>query len=281
MLFISGFDDNSPKHTRISHLHINNELDVTEIGYNKVPPSKQHIMQRDVYIIHYCINGKGVFQGKEFDNSCLYLTVPGETEVITADEHDPYETFWIIFRGTAAPEMLRLCGLPHKCGVYRFDKNTECAEILKNYLYNTESDGGIAEAFSLHSAFYAIMAKHMESLDSSVLQKNTVARDVADFLSKNYNLDIKIDSIAEMFNYSRNHLYTLFKNEYGVSPKEYLVNLRIEKAKQLLTDVSISFSVKEISYAIGFQDPFYFSKLFNSRAGMSPLQYRKTYRKKF
>ena len=279
MLFRSNFDQHSPKHTRISHINISNELSVIEVGYNIVPKSKQQILQREVYILHYCIGGKGVFQGKEFDNNCLYLTVPGETETICADKEDPYETYWIIFRGTAAPDMLRLCGLPCKCGVYSFDKNKECAEILKKTLY-TASDGGMAEAFSLLSAFHAIMAVHMESLGEVGAHGVNVAKDVADFLSKNYHCDIKIDEIAETFNYSRNHLYALFKKEYGVSPKEYLLNLRIEKARQFLEDKSLELSIKEIAYAIGFHDPFYFSKLFSSKVGYSPLQYKKAYNSK-
>ena len=277
MLFRSNFDQDSPKHTRITHINFSNDLSVIEVGYNKVPKGKQQILQREVYILHYCIGGKGIFQGEEFDKGFLYLTVPGETEIICADENDPYETYWVIFRGSSAPDILRLCGLPCKCGVYPFDKNEECAEILKKALYSTKSDGDMAEVFSLLSAFHAVMAVHMESLGKVDGKSGNVAKDVAEFLSKNYHCDIKIDEIAETFNYSRNHLYALFKKEYGVSPKEYLINLRIEKARQFLEDKSLELSVKEIAYAIGFHDPFYFSKLFSSKVGVSPLQYKKNY----
>ena len=281
MLFREDFDKQSPKHVRISHTNISSELEIIEVGYNKLPPSKQQIIQRKVYILHYCIGGKGVFQGQAFDKNCLYLTFPGELELISADADDPYETYWVIFRGDAAPEMLRLCGLPCKCGVYPFDKNEKCAEILKYALYNSSDENALAEAFAMQSAFHALMAVHVESVGcSDTKNKNTnIAKDVASFLSKNYHSDIKIDEIADMFNYSRNHLYSLFKNEYGVSPKEYLVNSRIEKAKQLLEDTDLDLSVKEVAFAVGIHDPFYFSKLFSSRVGLSPLQYQKNHQK--
>jgi AraC-like DNA-binding protein len=277
MLLKHGFDLSSPKHTRVSNVHVASDLHILEVGYNKVPPLKQQIMQRDLCILHYCVNGKGIFQDKSFEKGYVYVTVPGELEIISADAEDPYETYWITFKGSAAQDMLKLCGIPLKCSVFPFDKTDKCAEILRNVLYNSSDDSNISEACSLLSAFYSIMSLHMESLRVSVTNNRNTAKDVANFLSKNYQSDIKIDSIADMFNYSRNHLYALFKKEYGVSPKEYLLNLRIEKAKQFLTDESIDFSIKEISYAVGFHDPFYFSKLFSNRVGISPLQYQKKY----
>jgi len=275
MIFKSNFDANFPKHTRVPNINPRQDLIITEIGYNIVPPLKTQIMQRDLFILHYCVNGKGTFQGKPFEKGYIYVTVPGEVEIHISDENEPYETYWISFRGPAAADIFKLCGLPLKCDVYPFEKIEECSKILKRALYNTTDESNLAEAFSLLSTFYSLMAIHTERINVSVTNRHNTAKDVATFLSKNYHCDIKIDEVAEMFNYSRNHLYALFKKEYGVSPKEYLVNLRIEKAKQLLTDSGIDFTVKEISFAVGFHDPFYFSKLFSSRIGLSPLQYQK------
>ncbi|MBR5528242.1 MAG: AraC family transcriptional regulator [Clostridia bacterium] len=280
MLFKSRFDENSPKHIRISSAHLYDELDIIEIGYNRVSPSKRHILNRDVYILHYCISGKGVFQNTPFDNTCLYLTVPRELEIITADERDPYETCWIMFRGTLAPEMLKKCGLPHTCGVFKFDRSKQCAEIIRKAVYDTPGDNPLTEAFCMHAVFQEVMAQHMESVGCTKTRSSGIATDVAEFLSKNYHSDVKIDAVADMFNYSRNHLYSLFKKQYGMSPKEYLLDLRIEKAKLLLSDPDLDISVKETAYALGFRDPFYFSKLFSSRTGLSPAKYRAEKRKK-
>ena len=76
-----------------------------------------------------------------------------------------------------------------------------------------------------------------------------------------------------MNNISRNYLYTLFKREYGVSPKEYLMTLRIQKAKLLFSDQSQPLSVSEVAYAVGFNDPLYFSRVFRKITGTSPSNY--------
>lgn len=277
MIFKSNFDANYPKHTRVANINPRQDLIITEIGYNIVPPLKTQIMQRDLYILHYCVSGKGFFQGKPFEKGYVYVTVPGEQEIHISDDKEPYETYWISFKGPAATDMMKLCGLPLKSDVFHFEKTDECSKILKRALYNITDESNIAESFSLLSTFYSIMSIHAERINVSVTNRHNTAKDVATFLSKNFHCDIKIDDVAEMFNYSRNHLYSLFKKEYGVSPKEYLVNLRIERAKQILTDNNMDFTIKEISFAVGFHDPFYFSKLFSSRVGLSPLQYQKKY----
>lgn len=274
MFFDLSFDKNSPKHIRVTNVKLSTEIEVVEVGYNRVPAGKEHLLIRDVYILHYVISGKGMFQGIPFDRDCIYVTVPGEREHVVADEKEPYETCWIMFRGTLAHKMLGKCKIPYKCGVCKFDRNIECAELIKKTVYADYSENDMAEAFDLQSTFYKLIAQHMLSVGSDDDRNDSIARDIAAFLEKNYHWDVKIDSIAEMFNYSRNHLYTLFKKEYGISPKEYLLDLRIEKAKQILSENGDGISVKETAYAVGFGDPLYFSRVFRSVVGVSPMQYK-------
>ena len=273
MFFDSRFDSVSPKCIRISRGNISSELNIIEVGYNKVPAGKCQIMHRDVFILHYVVSGKGVFQGQPFDKTCAYLVVPGELEIISADENDPYESYWIIFKGTLAPEIIKLCGLEKRCQVFPFDKNAECAEILHSALFDNYAND-YAEAFTLQAAFNRLVAIHTNENRVFSGSVNLTARDLAMIFEKNYQQDLKINELAENFHYSRNHLYSIFKSEYGVSPQDYLLNLRIEKAKQLLSREDVKFTVKEVAYAVGFRDQLYFSKLFKKRTGVSPLEFR-------
>ena len=101
------------------------------------------------------------------------------------------------------------------------------------------------------------------------------AQKIADFIQMNYHRRFKISQLAEKFHYTRNHMFVLFKREFGVSPIEYLINVRLDKAKMFLTNEDYNLSVKEISDAVGFEDPLYFSRLFRKRTGMSPTEYKK------
>lgn len=64
----------------------------------------------------------------------------------------------------------------------------------------------------------------------------------------------------------------LFKSETGYSPHQYHLNLRINKAKELLQTTELN--IKEIAYQTGFESEFYFSKLFRKKSGISPTDYR-------
>ncbi len=268
------FDSVSPKFMRIASGNIHNEINVIEVGYNRVPASKQHILTRDVYILHYIVDGKGVFQGEPFDKNCGYLVVPGEVENIVADDKEPYESYWVIFKGTLAPDILKICGLEHRCHVFRFDHNEKCAQIIRKAVFDIQPENNYSEAFSLHAAFNEVVAVHANTVKHASASSNFTAKDLAMIFEKGYQQDLKIEKLAESFHYSRNHLYTLFKEEYGISPQEYLLNTRIDKAKELLADSSINLSIKEISYAVGFKDQFYFSKLFRKKTKLSPMQYK-------
>lgn len=101
-----------------------------------------------------------------------------------------------------------------------------------------------------------------------------MARSIAIYIEKSYR-DLTINTLAKNFNISRSYLYYVFKQAYGVSPQEYLMAYRMNKAKQLLTDKRQSLSVKEIAFSIGFDNPLYFSRIFHKRVGMTPTQFSK------
>lgn len=85
--------------------------------------------------------------------------------------------------------------------------------------------------------------------------------------------DFKLDAYAADFRISRTTFYNKLKALAGCSPGEYVRILRIKKAAELLHSTTLNIS--EISFQVGFNDPFYFSKCFKSTFGVSPTQYRK------
>ena len=66
MLFSTPFDAHSPQYYRITSSSLCNNLHVIEIGYNRTPKGLRQVMKRDVYILHYITDGKGIFCEKSF-----------------------------------------------------------------------------------------------------------------------------------------------------------------------------------------------------------------------
>ena len=95
------------------------------------------------------------------------------------------------------------------------------------------------------------------------------------YIKNYYDTDLKSKDICERFNYSRSYLTHEFKSLTGKSFKEYLIDVRLEKAKRLLRYSKLS--VTEIAFSVGFKDASYFSNVFKIKGGESPLSYRKRF----
>lgn len=85
------------------------------------------------------------------------------------------------------------------------------------------------------------------------------------------NLDV--DTFAESMGYGRTTFYKKVKKIMGMTPNDYLKAMRMNKAAELLMNDTLT--VAEISYKVGFEDPYYFSKSFKNYFGVSPTQYRR------
>jgi len=94
-----------------------------------------------------------------------------------------------------------------------------------------------------------------------------------DYIAVNYTKPITVSDIADHINLSRSRLFRLFKQQIFISPQQYLIEYRIRAAIHLLENRSSS--IKEISQAVGIEDPLYFSSLFKQVTGKSPKNYMK------
>ena len=92
------------------------------------------------------------------------------------------------------------------------------------------------------------------------------------FMEQNLNRKITLHDIADEAGYSSSYFTTLFRRKTGYSPLSYFVHLRISKACEYL-DYS-KLKIKEISFMLGYSDPYYFSKDFQKKMGLSPRHYR-------
>lgn len=92
------------------------------------------------------------------------------------------------------------------------------------------------------------------------------------FIDENYYNDIGLNEVSKEVSISPQYFSTIFKEEVGLNFIEYLRMKRIEVAKELLK--AKEFSVKEICYKIGYNDPNYFSRLFKKLVGVSPTEFK-------
>ena len=92
------------------------------------------------------------------------------------------------------------------------------------------------------------------------------------YIDTNFNKEINLDLLSHLQFTSKYHLIRVFKKYYGITPRQYLINKRIEKAKKYLKTGK---SVSDTCYTIGFESINSFSNLFKAKTGMPPSIYRR------
>ena len=274
MIYDITFDRESRRLYRLAEIEPFGDVSVVEVGYNRVPCGLKQTMRRDVYILHYITGGKGKFMGKPFGKGCAYIVVPGETEFLEASEDDPYETYWIMFRGVGAKRLLENAHIPHRNCLFGCAEISLCVSILHEAIFGLKPQNKLVEGYMMQAVLYRILAFHLGDAKEAPDRASDTATKIKSFIDNHYEENLRIDDIAKKFGYSRSHLYKIFKDSYGTSVMDYLLSVRIEKSKLLLQEKA-ECTVSEAAYAVGFNDPLYFSRAFHERVGTSPSLFKK------
>ncbi len=104
--------------------------------------------------------------------------------------------------------------------------------------------------------------------------KSYAVNRIINYLNENYEQKISLEQIAHNMYLSPVYISKIFKEETGESPINYLIKIRLEKAKDILLNADSS-SIKNIANQVGYDDVYHFSKLFKKYYGISPLYYKK------
>ena len=156
-----------------------------------------------------------------------------------------------------------------------------CSDIVLFPLHNTDSflkdcqklsDLFLFESNQLHiySLFYDILHR----LEQEQLPRSGVLHCALKYIEQNFsNPELSNTSIAQSINISEVYFRKIFVEEYHQTPKQYILDIRIKKAKQLLTDSP--YSVSAISELCGFSSLYAFSRCFKDKVGTSPTEYAK------
>ena len=123
----------------------------------------------------------------------------------------------------------------------------------------------------VQGAMSMIMADFTSDIGS---QSATLSRfePVLDFVDAHFRESIPVSTLAELINVSPMYFYNLFKSTFNISPKQFVLNKRLTESQRLLLQTTMS--VKEIAYAVGFENENYFSEFFASKVGISALKFR-------
>lgn len=269
---------------------------VTAAGYSKVEPFDNYPNQEhptshhltwnrgrilnDYYLV-FISKGKGIFASaltepaKISEGTCFFLH-PGVLHRYKPDRNEGWEEYWVGLNGFFAKQLIDnnfsnaqspfvYLGL-NKDLLILFRTIIECIQASligypQQIAGTTMQILGLIHATLLHHEFTDDPVAKLISKAKFIMQED---------------LDVPLDmaAVAKQLPMGYSMFRKAFKRITGKSPNQYHLNLRLERAKYLLTTTILNIS--EIADQTGFESVFYFSKLFKKKKGISPLHYRQT-----
>ncbi|MBE5764135.1 MAG: AraC family transcriptional regulator [Clostridiales bacterium] len=228
----------------------------------------------DYFVFEYVKSGKGYIQcgGKDYqvESDCVYILQPGSGHKYGSDKKEPYEKVWINFFSSIFSDILVAYGHSGKV-VF---PNSGCERYFDELLEVAEQNSDNEQVYiKVSEIIFKIILTLAEKAERKQ-ETSYVANLVKEALDNSIYRKITVEEIAKEINFSKSQMTREFKKYYGVTPYKYLLDRKIVIAKQLL--LSTGMRVQEISEALGFVDAYYFSDIFKTKTGLSPMAYRKS-----
>ncbi|EFM11278.1 transcriptional regulator, AraC family [Paenibacillus curdlanolyticus YK9] len=240
----------------------------------------------DYVLVHTVLAGRGVYEVRGHAYPCRagdsFIIFPGELFSYQADEHEPWHYVWVSFVGPASRQLLANVGVTPDCPIVSGSSLPDIRMLYRS-LQDSLSPAGDAPLADLESAGWLRLllgsfgrangAGRLAKPDDTTAIDRQIEQAIR-FMSLHYTQQVSIDQLSRTLGYHRTHLSRMFKRTTGLSPKQYLMTIRLERAQTLLA--STAMPIDQVASAVGFNDPLYFSKKFKSATGFAPSDYRKT-----
>lgn len=234
------------------------------------------------YHLHFILDGAGtlIVGEKQYDlkNDDIFLIPKGIPIRYYADYETPWEYMWITFDGEMAKAYLSYAGLsagtpaihsqiPTQVYMPMIQKILDLNQLT--FVNEIRRVGYLYEILSTLIEMQSSLKKsRKKQYDYSI---DTYVEYALQYIKSHYD-HITVQNIADYIGINRSYLTAIFKKKLHVSPKEYLMRYKLNIAANQLTETSLS--IQEIAAAIGYDNPFTFSKIFKQEYGMSPRHYR-------
>jgi len=232
------------------------------------------------FILIYCVEGKGEIRV----NETVHPIYPDHFFIIPAymphayrsDKQDPWSIYWIHFSGSKAPLLMRFSCQSISIERSKLSRISDRLDLFSEIFRNL--DRGFShetlEYINLCLAHLLATFTHLNQFrEMRKNDENDPVTQSINFMLEHLTEKLKLDDIAAEIGLSASHYCRLFQNRTGHPPIDYFIQLKIQRACSLLDNSG--WMIADVSREMGFEDQFYFSRVFSKVMGMSPGEYRK------
>ena len=265
---------------------LTSSLYITDIGY--YPHAHNHYRQRlepiTEHVLIYCVEGAGwyeLYDKRTILKAGEFVILPAGVPHTYGASENPWTIYWVHFSGEHSPIYVKGAQTPQgidvKINSRIHNRNSLFEEMLVTLEQGTQLEDLRYVSSLLHyylaTMRYLHQYRHAQS-DLSIAPIDAVIH----YMKENIETHISLEDIARYMGYSVSHFSAFFRQHTGHSPIHYFNILKIERACELMRDTNLK--LNQISYRVGIEDNYYFSRLFSKHVGMSPSAYREQLRGK-
>jgi AraC-like DNA-binding protein len=272
-------------------------LTVTTIGYEEIGPSEPYPTRGHAdgyyfdlekgrtlseYQLLYITEGQGVFHSRTVAEARLkegdfFLLFPGEWHSYHPTGPRGWKKYWIGFRGHNIDDRVRAGFLSPTKPIYHVGFSDDIVHLYRDALQAAQAEEASSQQVMagivnhLIGLMYSkernieLKARHQDHVDLINRARLRIREELESPLT--------IQQVAEDLGMSYSNFRKLFKEHTGLSPATYQQDLRLQRAKELLSTTTLS--IKEIAYRLDFESPDYFSSKFKIKTGRKPSDLRK------
>lgn len=268
------------------HFFIDNgDIALIESGIQKNMPNQiNDYTVKHNYVIHLVLSGKGYFivnnQRYQLEKFDCFILKKSQAVYYQPDPNNPWTIGWIGLGGSNINNYLNTTILEYNDTYHLEEDSLVYFQLLELILFLDKANAECSSSrLKILGLLYHLLGQINEELPINQVNLSSpgsdipqIAADIYGFLTNNFEQSTSIEAIAHHFDISRNYLFQLCKRYYQCSPKQIVLESRMEKASHLLRSTSLQ--VNEIAESVGYRDAFQFSKMFKNYFGHSPSQFR-------
>lgn len=243
---------------------------------------------RSEYLIHYVTSGEGVYicEGKTYPLRAndIFIIFPSQLVSYHTSPDAPLHFSWFAFTCENSTTFIERLGFSKDRLVRRLHPQYSIDEGIRSLVEQIEAVGYCNE-FTVQSLLFSIFANIAESYNLSHNYTKENQAGILGHIGKakayikcNYIYPITVQDVVEHVGLERSYFSKIFRKYTGITTQKYLLNIRITRSRLLLERTE--YTVKEICSYVGMRDEYYFSRAFKQSVGISPSQYRDSFRSK-
>lgn len=258
---------------------------ILDVGYNDFTKLKGYYQHYTTAhsTLHFVLDGEGFLELGEsrYDLSagdCFFI--PGnEDKCYAPKEQDPWKYCFFTMEGYEVDTFFKNLGFDKAHPVRHVEQNAQNIADTFASLIRTLFDSNDAADLFMMSALCKIAAYVKQETQNCAPHdanaKLLLSAQIKRCIETNYfDPNFNVQTICQMMFYSHSYLFQVFYSVNNISLKDYLLQVRLQKAAQLLSQTAMP--VKSISESVGYVDYVHFSKIFMQKYGVRPTVYRKT-----